>query len=118
MLLLHLGEIKKMMIAPLAALLRLHEINETVRTQGEKAVNRSEVNRLLQSLTPQLHRHYLTACRRFGETPIAVIERGACTGCHTRQPAQLPEIDEGVYQCHHCGRLVYLPEEAYELYVG
>ncbi len=107
------------MIAPLAALLRLHEINvEASKRGGRTAVERSEVHRLLQALTPHLLQRYEELFRRHGEDAIAPLRRGACMGCYTRQPARLPQVDQDVYACEHCGRLIYEPEVAYELYVG
>lgn len=104
------------MISPLAALLRLHEINvSSPRPDGPRS---AEVQRLLLALTPELHQKYLNNYLRHGSMAVVPVERGACTGCYTRQPRQPYYVDDGVLECQHCGRLLYDRDEAYELSVG
>lgn len=106
------------MIAPLAALLRLHEINmESVRNGGN-AVDRREVSRLLQAITPEMYEQYKRLYRKFGGDAVAPLGRGACMGCHTVQPARLEKAGEHIYVCDNCGRFVYEPHVAYDMYVG
>jgi predicted nucleic acid-binding Zn-ribbon protein len=105
------------MIHPLAALLRLHEINvETARTH--QPLNREEVSRLMQALTPAMIERYRVLYREYGEDAVAPVRRGACTGCHTRTPAKMPRLDDEIYECERCGRILYIPAIAYEMYVG
>lgn len=106
------------MIAPLAALLRLHEINVEAQERGNQVIDRGEVRRLLQAITPELHDRYIKLYRLHGADAILPMRRSACTGCHTRQPAMLAQLDDCIYICEHCGRLMYYRDDAYELYVG
>jgi predicted nucleic acid-binding Zn-ribbon protein len=103
------------MIAPLAALLRYHEL----KTQGTAAaLTRREEARLLQSLTLDIQRRYSNLSKRFEASAVVPLERGICTGCYMRQPADLKEIGEDIHECQHCGRLLYDPDVAFELSVG
>jgi predicted nucleic acid-binding Zn-ribbon protein len=102
------------MIPPLAALLRLHEH----LSNPENPAKAAEIKRLRQSLSPILIRKYELANRRFGGGCVVPMERGICSGCYMMQPASLPEIDEDVHECTHCGRLLYDPDVAYEYSVG
>ena len=99
------------MISPLAALLRIHEMD----VEGEET---SEKIRLQQSLSPALARKFAITRRRFGATAVVPMERGVCRGCYTRQPSLVPEIDEDVHECFNCGRLIYDPDIAYDHFVG
>lgn len=104
------------MIAPLAALIRLHEL-QTVCSDTPETQKREE-SRLLQSLSPDVLRHYGNAQRRYGMSAVVPMHKRSCSGCHVRQPAVLPELAEDVHECQHCGRLLYDPDVAYELSVG
>jgi predicted nucleic acid-binding Zn-ribbon protein len=106
------------MIHPLAALLRLHELTVEGNLDDGSGVRSAEVNRLLQALTPAVHQRYVTMLRRHGSDAVAVVHRGACSGCHVRLPARPRVLDDGIYACEHCGRILYMRDEAYELYVG
>jgi predicted nucleic acid-binding Zn-ribbon protein len=106
------------MIPPLAALLRLHETNSALGNVDPHAARSRELVRLLQALTPEMHRRYVNAHRRHGHSAVAAIEHGACGGCHMRLPASPPEVDESIYACDHCGRLLYDRDEAFEYAVG
>lgn len=103
------------MIAPLAALLRLHELHiEGADINGRGA----EINRLRQSMSDRLNERYEQLLSRHGHTAVAELERGICRGCFMRQPGQTVELEEDVYQCENCGRLLYDPDVAFELSVG
>jgi len=108
------------MIAPLAALLRYHELNtaQALPAEGVKASHSAEASRLLQAMTPNLQRQYLKVAKRYGVTAIAPAERGVCTACSMRQPKGAVELDYEVTQCQNCGRLLYDPDAAYEYSVG
>ncbi len=103
------------MIAPLAALLRLHEYC----TEGKKAPKRgAEVNRLRQSLSEELSERYDGLVEQHGAGAIAELDRGICTGCFMRQPDQTIQVEEDIYACQNCGRLLYDPDVAYDYSVG
>lgn len=105
------------MISPLAALLRLHEIH-LAKNGTPDAPRNAEVSRLLQALTPALHQRYVNTLRRHGVNAVAPLEHGICMGCFMRQPSQPQQIDEGLFLCQHCGRILYDRDEAYEASVG
>ena len=102
------------MIAPLAALLRLHEMTESSGLDPEN----NQQARLLQAINATAMRKYAIANRRFGAGSVVPMDRGVCSGCYMVQPASLPELDEDIHQCTHCGRLIYDTDVAYELSVG
>ncbi|MEO8377368.1 MAG: hypothetical protein ABI579_06830 [Candidatus Sumerlaeota bacterium] len=105
------------MIHPLAALIRFHEIQSdgVVRPEGSLP---AEALRLQQVLTPTLQQHYEKLFARYGSTAVLPLRRGICTGCHMRHPAGAHRLAEAISQCQNCHRLVYDPDEAYELCVG
>lgn len=104
------------MIPPLAALLRYHENAHS----GAEATSyeRRESTRLLTALNARLQAKYNAATSRYGSGAVVEINRNTCTGCHMRLPANPRELAEDVYQCDHCGRLLYDPDAAYDLSVG
>ncbi|MBI1293137.1 hypothetical protein GC173_18170 [bacterium] len=105
------------MIAPLAALIRYHEMK--CGTEGSVSPSRaSEEFRLLQSIPPELQKRYLRVQKRHSISAVVPVERGVCTGCHMRQPPMVTEVAEEVYECQHCSRLLYDPDVAYEHSVG
>ncbi len=106
------------MIRPLAALLRLHEINQMSKGKPISDTQQREVSRLLQSITPEAHRAYLQNLKKYGDNAVAPISHGACTGCYVKQPSVMSEIEDSIYRCQSCGRLIYDQDEAYELSVG
>lgn len=104
------------MIAPLAALIRYHELKTD--NSEKTSYNKREEARLLASMSDDLKNRYEMAVRRYGAKAVVPLERGICRGCFMRQPAILPEIEEDVHACQNCGRLLYDPDVAYELSVG
>ena len=84
------------MIAPLAALIRLHEMR--TEFSDEKETHRREETRLLQSLSPVVLRHYTNAERRYGMSAVVPMAKQSCTGCHLRQPKLLAEVAEDVHE--------------------
>lgn len=106
------------MIHPLAALLQYHEIySGPVQGPGD-ATRRPDTHRILQAVSPALHQRYLKIHRRYGANAIVPRNRGICSGCHVHQPAASQEVERGVFQCQNCHRLLYDPDEAFELSVG
>ena len=106
------------MIPPLVALLRLHEINASTPAVSPHAPRSRELVRFLQALTPEMHKRYVNSYTRHGHNAVAAIEHGACGGCHMRLPASPAEMEEYIYSCDHCGRLLYDRDEAFEYSVG
>jgi hypothetical protein len=104
------------MIAPLAALLRYHDL-QTEAGHAEISENQ-EVVRLKQAMSDGLYRKYLRTHRRHGLSAVVPSERGVCSGCHMRQPAGAPEIEEDISECQNCGRLLYDPDVAFDYSVG
>ncbi|CAN5365012.1 hypothetical protein BH09SUM1_BH09SUM1_26860 [soil metagenome] len=106
------------MIAPLAALLRLHEIQTEAPEGSESTYRTVERNRLTQGLSTEAHRRYLKIYSRLGASAVAPMERGVCSACHVRQPARGIQIDNEIYECQNCSRLLYDPNAAFEYSVG
>ena len=106
------------MIAPLAALIRYHEIYSEAPAAEETPFRLSEKTRLLQAMDQNLHRRYLKMHRRHGISTVVPMERGICTGCHMRQPSRPNLVEEDIYECQNCGRFLYDPDVAYEYNVG
>lgn len=106
------------MIPPLAALVRFHELTLETSAQADAVSRLAEKNRLLTSMSPDLQKHYAKIQRRHGISAVVPMKRGVCTGCFVRQPARPVEVDEEVYECFQCNRLLYDPDVAYELSVG
>ena len=104
------------MISPLAALLRLHELN--TEPPEDEAKRRRHEQRLMVALPDRLQAHYETARRRYGLTAVVPLERGICRGCYVRQPSAPKSIEEGVFSCQSCGRVLYDQEAAFEELVG
>ena len=104
------------MISPLAALVRLHELN--VDPPKSKATRQRQEERLLQALSSRLRAHYDHARARYGDSALVPLERNVCRGCYMRQPSVLNEIEEGISQCENCGRLNYDADLAFEELVG
>jgi predicted nucleic acid-binding Zn-ribbon protein len=103
------------MISPLAALLRLHEIETE---ENQTASNEDNPERLIQAIEPRAMMKYRKMRNRYGTRAVVPVERGVCTGCHMRQPNMVQELDEEISECQNCGRLLYEPDAAYEHYVG
>ena len=104
------------MIAPLAALLRLHELQTS--GEAESPMGRREEARLLQPLSSALLEQYQNLQRRYGDSAIVPMERRICKGCYMRQPAIPEEVEEDVHVCQNCSRLLYDPDVAFGLSVG
>ena len=50
---------------------------------------------------------YDTLKFRYRNRTIVRMENGACSGCHIMVPAsQMIEVDNNLYICEHCGRLI------------
>ncbi len=105
------------MIAPLAALLRLHEM-ETGAENGTSTEKISNKDRLLQSLDEEMIEIYQKLALQYGVTAVTTVEKNSCMGCYMRQPSHKEELAEDIYRCHNCGRFLYEPDAAYELSVG
>jgi predicted nucleic acid-binding Zn-ribbon protein len=105
------------MIAPLAALIRYHEL-KTEPAVGQSAARASEEFRLLQSIPNDLQKRYVRVAKRHQISAVVPFERGVCTGCHMRQPSVPQEVAEDVYECQNCARLLYDPDVAYDYSVG
>lgn len=106
------------MIHPLAALIRLHELNVAAPTGEAERTHANEQVRMLQAVSPSLHQRYLRIHARHGESAVVPREDGVCTGCHVRQPAAARPVEDAIFQCQNCHRLLYERDEAYELSVG
>lgn len=106
------------MIAPLAALIRYHEVQAGIAAGAATARGQVETPRLLQAMSPNLTARYMKTFRRYGKDAVVPMERGICMGCFMRQPTNSPEVDEDIHQCESCGRLLYSPDVAFELAVG
>jgi predicted nucleic acid-binding Zn-ribbon protein len=102
------------MIAPLAALLRIHE----ARHEGGLPLDPDTSERLTFHLGAPTLRRYEMATKRLGADAVAPIERGACSRCHVLLPRQPKTLADDIYQCESCGRILYDPEVAFDLSVG
>jgi len=105
------------MLGPLEALIRLHELRMQ-ETDGRKQSHRyeSEVERCKLELPPQLIDRHEYLMKRYGAGAIVAIKNGCCTGCHVQIPsARKNKIDENIYACEHCGRLLYDEARVYDL---
>lgn len=103
------------MIAPLSALLRLHEFNCGITSATLGNIDRE---RLLAAVDPVVMARYERLLKRFGQSAVVPMERQVCSGCHMRQPAEPKHLDMDIYQCENCHRLLYDPDLACELSVG
>ena len=102
------------MISPLAALIRYHEM-KTVSDEASATPSRaSDEFRLLQSIPADLQKKYLRISKRHGTTAVVTIERGVCMGCFVRQASAPSEVEEDIYECQNCNRLLYDPDVAYD----
>ena len=106
-----------MLLHTLPALFRLHELNyfTSPRTTQEKARAEREKTRCRDELSSALLKRYEVLKEHYGKTALVPLKNGVCTGCFITQPESgLIEVEDGIYQCQHCGRLLYKPEELYE----
>ena len=64
---------------------------------------------LLESLSPEMHATYYKALKSNPDSPVALIERGICSGCRIGVPKQLAKLVNQVGQlvcCESCQRIL------------
>ncbi len=108
-----------MLLHTLPALFRLHELKYFTSLKSREDVERAETEkaRCRRKLAPEPLRRYEVLEERYGKTALVPVKNSVCTGCFIRQPGSgLIEVGEEIYQCQHCGRLLYRPEELYEVF--
>ena len=102
-----------MLLHTLSALVRLHELthgdnSHSPRTEIEKT-------RCEEELSLDLLKRYQILEERHGESAVVPVTNSICGGCFIRQPnSGMNEIASQLYQCQHCGRILYDPEDLYE----
>lgn len=99
-----------MLLHTLSTLARLHELNfskagETVKGNLEKKLCESEIS-------SEILKQYHIVAERYGKTALVPIQKNTCTGCFITQPRTGPnELAPGIYQCTHCGRFLFSPDD-------
>ena len=102
-----------MLLHTLSALVRLHELTFYPE---EHAVRASvESGRCESEISPEVMKEYRRQLTRHGETALVALKNRTCTGCFIQQSlSALEEIGPQIYQCQHCGRLMYRLSELYD----
>lgn len=90
-------------------LLELHRLE----TKGNGANGAQTARRLENNLDPSLLQSYRKARQRKG-TGIAVLQNGACSGCHIMYPQshEMFRHENCVHRCEYCGRLLLVTDGA------
>ncbi|MCX7044599.1 MAG: hypothetical protein NTX50_03800 [Candidatus Sumerlaeota bacterium] len=105
------------MLGQLEALIRLHELRKQ-GTEGKKQSRRqvTEIERCKLELPPQLIDRHEYLVKRYGAGAIAPIKNGCCSGCYVHMPSSRKNmIEENIYVCEQCGRLLYDEAKVYDL---
>ena len=101
------------MLSSLGTLLRYHELaikeisgRATRRVRAEKA-------RCDQELSPQLMGRYQYLFSRYRASAVTPLRSGCCSGCYVHvAKSKHNKVDEGVYVCEQCGRLLFDADES------
>ena len=104
------------MLGTLEALIRLHEL-EVVRNSG-KADKRTQLeeDRCKQELPPELVDRHEYLFSRYGASALTPIKNGCCSGCYVQMPSSRNnKLENGVYVCEQCGRLLYDESRVFDL---
>ncbi|MCX6999736.1 MAG: hypothetical protein NT106_05490 [Candidatus Sumerlaeota bacterium] len=102
-----------MLLHTLSALTRLHELEFGT----EKGTVRTDIERIRceHEISQAILKRYNILVERYGKTALVPIENNICSGCNIKQPNTGPiEVSSQIYQCSHCGRLLYYPDDLYE----
>jgi len=107
-----------MTINPVVALVRLHELEfglgETANLSPERI--QTEIERCRAEIGPALLARYEQLKKRFGSSALAEVQDNVCSGCRISLPQTLrSKLRQGITFCEHCARILYDPEEVYNL---
>jgi hypothetical protein len=86
--------------------------SETKRLKHELRDLKARREALVAELDPQLVAQYDSIAQKTGNTAVAAVKFGSCTGCKTSIPStyapRLRAVDQ-VVRCENCRRIMYLP---------
>ena len=104
------------MLGPLEALIRLHELKTAGKTRISSSRAQTEVDRCKAELPPEMVDRHDYLVGRYGASAVVPVKSGCCSGCHVQIPsARQNRLEEGVYVCEQCGRLLYDETKVYDL---
>lgn len=104
------------MLDPLEAIIRLHELTVGRSSQGDPDRVKAEIERCKAELPPDLVDRHEFLVGRYGATAVAPIKAGCCSGCFVQLPSSRGNrVEEGLYACEQCGRLLYDESKVYDL---
>lgn len=102
-----------MLLQTLSALVRLHELK--CKTDVDNQRSSKEIKRCRSEIPNDILKKYDILWERFGKTALVPLKNKTCTGCYIKQPiANLSDLGHQIYQCHHCRRMMYFPDDLYE----
>ena len=107
------------MLDPLEALIRLHEHSVSSKTNDLDSRAEAEVERCKAELPPEAVEQYEYLLKRYGASAVVPIKNGCCSGCYIQIPSSRQnQLEEGIFICEQCGRLLYDESKVYNLATG
>lgn len=104
------------MLGPLEALIRLHELSVGDSMEIDEDRAGIERERCVSELPRDIVDRYEFLLERYGHSAIAPVKGDCCMGCFVHVPtSRVNQIEEGLYLCEHCGRLLYDESKVYDL---
>lgn len=102
------------LIDNVSALLRLQELEQN----SKNSCSKEEIGKLKSNLSDELMHRYEYLRKKFGKTAVVPVKNKLCYGCYITNAAQSKPIEEGVYVCEHCGRMMLDSQETpfYDIY--
>ena len=104
------------MLGSLEALLRLHELSIQEAEGRTTPRLKVEMERCRLELPPQLIDRHEYLFSRYRASAVAPIKSGCCSGCYIQMPSSRQnKVEEGVFACEQCGRLLFDAARVYDL---
>ncbi len=103
------------MLGPLESLIRLHELTVDKPDVKNRRRMRAEVDRCKLELPPEIVDRHEYLVGRYGKSALVPIKGGCCTGCYISVPSSRESLEEGLYACEQCGRLLFDESKVFDL---